>query len=268
VRSPAPLRRPGAIAVGSLAIILLAAGAPAPVAAPVAAADPGSAGSPGLAASVASALGALAPQVERTSHDDALRHALVAYHAYRAARPAAVRKPYLWFIDFGLDNRTPRGWIFDMDRLTVVEGPFHVSHGRGSTPVRDAVPTRFTNIPGSYTSSLGVYLAEETYTFSGRAGGGRYTSVGLRMRGESGPFNSAARRRGIVAHGAPYVTAGGAGRSEGCPAIEQQRARRLLPRIAHGGVVIIYSPNDREWLGRDPWLNGPGAAQALAAATD
>jgi hypothetical protein len=213
------------------------------------------------------ALSALSPLVARTSHPDALRQALAAYHSYRAANSAAVRKPYLWFIDMGLDNRTPRGWVFDMERLRLVEGPFHVSHGRGSLPGGDGVPARFSNTPGSYSTSLGVYLAQETYRFSGRMSGRRYESVGLRLRGESGGFNDAARRRGIVAHGAPYVTAQRAGRSEGCPAVEEARARRLLPRIAHGGVVIIYSPNDRDWLRHDPWLNrlGDYSERALSA---
>jgi hypothetical protein len=203
-------------------------------------------------ASADAAVRALAARVTRESDPDALRSAFRAYFRYRAANPDAVRKPYLYYIDLGLDNRTPRGYVFDMDRLTVVEGPFTVAHGRGSLAPRDGVPTRFSNVPGSYMSSLGLYLAEETYTFRG----GSYTSIGLRLRGESGEFNSAARRRGIVAHGAPYVTPRDAGRSEGCPAMEQERAHRLLPRLANGGVVFIYSPRDTRWLADDPWLSG------------
>jgi hypothetical protein len=198
---------------------------------------------------------ALSLHVLRQSDDGALAGALRAYYSYREAHPGRVRKPYLFYVDMGLDNRTPRGYVFDMDRLEVVDGPFHVSHGRGSLRERDGVPARFTNVPGSYTTSLGLYLAEETYGFRGRANGGAYTSVGLRLRGESGAFNSAARERGIVAHGAPYVTGSGAGRSEGCPAMEQHRANRLLPLLADGGVVFIYSPADTGWLSRDPWLN-------------
>jgi hypothetical protein len=203
---------------------------------------------------VESALDALATHVVRSSHPDALRIAFRAYHNYRAARPGEVRKPYLYYVDLGLDNRTPRGYVFDMDALTLVDGPFMVAHGNGSGQ-RNGVPRTFSNRPGSYASSLGLYLAQETYTFRGRAGGRAYTSVGLRMRGESGPFNDAARRRGIVAHGAPYVSAQDAGRSEGCPAMEQHRANRLLPMIADGGVVLIFSPNDDRWLRQDPWLN-------------
>lgn len=200
------------------------------------------------------ALRALADRVTRSSHSEALRTAFTAYYNYREANPGAVKKPYLYYVDMGLDNRTARGYVFDMERLTVVDGPFTVAHGRGSARQRDGVPTSFSNRPGSNATSLGLYLAQETYRFSGKSGGRRYSSVGLRMKGESGDFNSAARRRGIVAHGAPYVSAGQAGRSEGCPAMEMGRAQRLLPMIANGGVVFIYSPKNTEWLRSDPWI--------------
>jgi hypothetical protein len=130
-----------------------------------------------------------------------------------------------------------------------------VAHGRGSSAARNGVPTRFSNRSGSYMSSLGLYLAQETYTFRGKSAGRSYSSVGLRMNGESGAFNSAARARGIVAHGAPYVTSRESGRSEGCPAMEPQRANKLLPMLANGGVVFIYSPRDTNWLTNDPWIN-------------
>ncbi|HSJ07237.1 MAG TPA: murein L,D-transpeptidase catalytic domain family protein [Longimicrobiales bacterium] len=219
------------------------------------AADARAADDPRLLAT-ASALSRLAPHVTPSSHPDALRIAFQAYYNYRAARPQEVRKPYLYFVDLGLDNRTPRGYVFDMESLTLVDGPFTVAHGVGSSGQRNGVPATFSNRPGSLASSLGLYLAEETYDFRGRTGAGTYSSVGLRMRGESGPFNDAARRRGIVAHGAPYVSGRDAGRSEGCPAMEQHRARRLLPMLADGGVVFIFSPNDRHWLRSDPWLSG------------
>jgi hypothetical protein len=208
------------------------------------------------------ALDALGPAVVHSSDPEALRLAFRAYFNYRHANPHLVRRPYLYFVDLGLHNAMPRGYVFDMDRLTVVEGPFPVAHGRGSSPERNGVPTRFSNTPNSFMSSLGLYLAEETYTFRGRAAGGAYSSIGLRLRGESGAFNSAARRRGIVAHGAPYVTAREAGRSEGCPAMEQERAHRLLPLLAEGGVVFIFSPRDPAWRSLDPWLSDDWTGQS------
>jgi hypothetical protein len=202
-----------------------------------------------------SALAALEPKVRRRSHPEALRSAFLAYYNYRAANPDRVRKPYLYFVDYGLDARTPRGYVFDMDALEIVDGPFMVAHGRGSAPTASGIPTRFSNRQGSNSTSLGLYLAQETYRFSGKSGGQAYRSVGLRLAGVSGSFNSAARPRGIVVHGAPYVTASVAGRSEGCPAMEQDRARRLLPRLANGGMVFHFSPRDGDWIRRDPWIN-------------
>lgn len=205
---------------------------------------------------VDAAVGALSAHVTRASDPTALRTAFQAYFNYRAAHPETVRKPYLYFVDLGLDNLTPRGYVFDMKRLRLVEGPFTVAHGRGSSSGGDGVPTSFSNRAGSNASSLGLYLAQETYSFRGKANGRAYTSVGLRMRGESGAFNGAARGRGIVAHGAPYVTSQRAGRSEGCPAMEPARAARLLPLLADGGVVFLYSPQDARWLQNDPWIRG------------
>lgn len=203
------------------------------------------------------ALAVLRRRVKRQSHPDALRYAFEAYFNYKSAHPEKVRKPYLYFVDYGLDSNTPRGYVFDMDALKLVDGPFTVAHGRGSGG-NDAVPTRFSNRNGSNTSSLGLFLAQETYAFSGHNGGRLYRSIGLRLTGLSGAFNSAARRRGVVVHGAPYVTRGKAGRSEGCPAIEPARARRLLPRIGNGGMVFLFSPRDRRWLERDPWASSAG----------
>ena len=250
--------QPLAAICGSLVPLLLVGSLNA--APPPAAPPPVRAAAPELdvPAATEAALDALGPKVTVTSHDDALETAFRAYFSYRASHPDEVRKPYLYYVDFGLDNRTPRGWVFDMDALTVVDGPFTVAHGSGSSRARNGVPTTFSNRPGSLMSSLGLYLAQETYAFRGRSGGRPYRSVGLRMKGESGRFNSAARQRGIVAHGAPYVTAGGAGRSSGCPAMEQERAERLLPMIANGGVVFIYSPNVPDWLAAGPWVTAGG----------
>ncbi len=207
------------------------------------------------------ALDVLGKSVRRQSDPSALRMAFQAYYNYKAANPQKVKKPYLYYVDYGLGHTTPRGYVFDMETLKVVDGPFTVAHGRGSASPSDTKPVRFSNRQGSNATSLGLYLAQETYGFSGKAGGRRYTSVGLRLQGLSGRYNSAARARGVVAHGAPYVTATRAGRSEGCPAMEQGRARELLPRISRGGLVFLFSPLDKTWMRSDPWASrGDGSS--------
>ena len=65
---------------------------------------------------------------------------------------------------------------------------------------------------------------------------------------------SAAARAVIAGRcGAPFGTASKAGTSEGCPALEPQRAERLRPKLANGGLVFLFAPDER-WLSSDPWV--------------
>src|SRR5687767_3922881 len=199
---------------------------------------------------VATALDAFQGVVRPLSRPRALEDAFRSYFAYKTANPGKVTKPYLYFVDYGQPSTAKRGYVFDMESLKIVDGPFTVAHGRGSA-ARNGIPTRFSNQPNSYATSLGLYLAQETYTFSGKAGGRRYSSVGLRLDGVSEGYNDNARVRKVVAHGAPYVTPKSAGRSEGCPAVEQSRAKVLLPKLANGGMVFLFAP-DEKWMAADP----------------
>jgi hypothetical protein len=206
-----------------------------------------------LAARTTAAVSAFAKAVRPLSHPKALETAFRSYFAYKAAHPDEVRKPLLYFVDYGLPSTEPRGYVFDMNALEIVDGPFTVAHGRGSSRTQYGVPTRFSNASGSAATSLGLYVAENTYSFHGHTGGHAYSSVGLKLKGVSEGFNDNAFARGVVAHGAPYVSPDKAGRSEGCPAMEQQRARRVLPELANGGMVFLFAP-DQEWMADDPWV--------------
>jgi hypothetical protein len=145
-----------------------------------------------------------------------------------------------------------------MSSLTVVEGPFTVAHGRGSSVTQYGTPTRFSNAPGSAATSLGLYVAESVYQFTGHTAGQTYSSTGMRLKGVSEGFNDNAFARGVVAHGAPYVTSTRAGRSEGCPAMEETRASRVLPELANGGMVFLFAP-DQQWMTADPWAASTSA---------
>ncbi len=210
------------------------------------------------------ALDALGKMVGQLSDPRALGDAFHGYFAYKTAHPADVKKPYLYFVDYGLPSTKPRGYVFDMVANAIVDGPFMVAAGRGSSPNKDGVPTVFSNRSGSAATSLGLYLADNIYGFTGHTGGRTYSAVGLRLRGLSTGFNDNAFSRGVVAHGAPYVTATKAGRSEGCPAMEPARAERLLPKLANGGLVFLFAPRE-DWLAKDPWL-APGTSSVVASA--
>jgi len=206
-----------------------------------------------VASVTSAAVNALSSAVGPLSRPQALEDAFRGYFAYKTAHPNEVRKPYLYFVDYGLPSTTPRGYLFDMDALRVVDGPFTVAHGRGSSTSQYGVPTRFSNSSGSNATSLGLYVARTLYDFHGKSAGHPYSSVGLRLDGVSQGFNDNAFARRVVAHGAPYVTPSKAGRSEGCPAMEPARAARLLPKLADGGMVFLFAP-DENWMTRDPWV--------------
>jgi hypothetical protein len=221
-----------------------------PAVVPAAAPAPASVDSVVAPNKVTSALRGFVAKVRGLSHPRALETAFRSYFAYLSESPNAVKKPYLYFVDYGIPATEPRGYVFDMEKLAIVDGPFMVAHGRGSAASR-GVPTRFSNANGSNATSLGLYLAQETYDFRGKTAGRSYKSVGLRLLGLSSGWNDKARDRGVVAHGAPYVTPDKAGQSEGCPALEPDRAQRLLPKLANGGMVFLFAP-DENWMASDP----------------
>jgi hypothetical protein len=207
----------------------------------------------GLSAKVANALSAFTSVSKSLSSPAALEDGFRSYFAFKSAHPDEVKKPLLYFVDYGQPSTAKRGYVFDMSALKVVDGPFTVAHGRGSSTSRYGTPTKFSNSSGSAATSLGLYVTKALYAFVGHTGGRAYKSVGLRLDGVSEGFNDKALARGVVAHGAPYVTPTKAGRSEGCPAMEPSRAARLLPSLAGGAMVFLYAPN-HAWLAGDPWL--------------
>jgi hypothetical protein len=220
--------------------------------------DPSSHKSSAIVERTHNALDALAGAVHQLSHPRALEDAFDSYFAFKDAHPNDVKKPYLYFVDYGLSATTPRGYVFNMETLSVVDGPFMVAAGRGSAQNSAGIPTRFSNAFGAATTSLGLYVAQELYQFTGHSGGQEYHSVGLKLEGVSTGFNDNARARGVVAHGAPYVTDTRAGRSEGCPALKPERAAELLPKLANGGLVFLFAP-DADWMTRDPWISSATA---------
>ena len=126
-------------------------------------------------------------------------------------------------------------------------------------PIPRVVPALLSFAAGyvdacTFLALFGLYVAQETYSFTGHTGGHTYSALGMKLNGVSTGFNDNARARGVVAHGAPYVTETRAGRSEGCPALEPARAQKLLPKLANGGLVFLFAP-DQNWMNRDPWVS-------------
>jgi len=160
--------------------------------------------------------------------------------------------PTLTLIDYSKPSTEPRLWVFD---LRTGQMRFHelVAHGKGSG---ENLATHFSDDMDSHQSSLGLFVTRETYV-----GNNGYS---LRLDGMEPGFNSRARERAIVMHGAPYVNTGVAtkqgrlGRSWGCPALSEAVAHDVIDFVRGGGVVFSYYPDER-WLDTSRFLHCPAS---------
>ena len=178
-------------------------------------------------APVAIAPEGLAPEV--------LAAALDAVSAARA-RGVSARTDLLTVIDYSLPSTEPRLWVLDIERGEVLYREL-VAHGRGTG---DNYATRFSNVPESRQTSLGLFLTGGTYT-----GGNGYS---LKLRGLDQGLNDRAEERYIVMHGAWYVSPqqaraqGRIGRSWGCPAVPETVAKPIIDTIKGGSFIYSYHP--------------------------
>jgi hypothetical protein len=165
----------------------------------------------------------------------ALQMALTALKRLQAAG-AAVRADRLMVIDYARPASEPRLWVFDLARKRLLfEEP--VAHGRNSGGERSM---RFSNVPGSLMSSLGVFLTGDTYI--GKHG------LSLKLQGMEKGINHLSMERAIVIHAATYVRRSGAmGRSWGCPAVRPEISSALIEAVRGGTMMLSYYP-DRAWL--------------------
>ena len=164
-------------------------------------------------------------------------------------------------IDYSRPSTDKRLWVFDVanDRLLYNE---HVSHGQGSG---GNYANRFSNVEGSYATSLGLYRTAETYIGS--------NGYSMRMDGLDAGFNDNARMRAIVMHGAWYAnpdlirSQGRLGRSQGCPALREGIAREVIDTLKGRQLLFSYA-DDAQWLSRSRHFacRGKNARQIIADA--
>jgi hypothetical protein len=166
--------------------------------------------------------------------------------------------PTLTLIDYSKPSTEPRLWVFD---LRTGQVQFHelVAHGKGTG---DNLAEHFSDDMNSHQSSLGLFVTRDTYV-----GNNGYS---LRLDGLEPGFNSRARERAIVMHGAPYVSTefaskqGRIGRSWGCPALREAVAHDVIDFVRGGGVVFSYYP-DQAWLDRSRFLHCDATRTGLKA---
>lgn len=159
-----------------------------------------------------------------------------------------IKNEILTIVDFGMKSTEKRMWILDMNTQEVLYNTY-VSHGK-NTGLNKA--TKFSNTPNSFQSSLGFYVTAETYY--GKNG------LSLFIDGMEKGFNSKARERYVVIHGADYATkdfidrAGRLGRSYGCPAVPTKVSKEIINKIKGQSVLFIYHPN-KNYLENSKYLN-------------
>lgn len=150
-------------------------------------------------------------------------------------------KDILTLIDFTKPSTEERLYVLDLRHKKLLFSS-HVAHGKNSG---GNYATSFSNVYGSYKSSLGFYVTENTY--QGKNG------YSLILNGLEKGINDKAKERAIVIHGADYanpqmaLSAGRLGRSFGCPALPQQLNKPIINTIKNGTLLFIYA-NDKGYL--------------------
>ncbi len=179
-------------------------------------------------------------------NESAFKSALIGYKKLLAQ--GKVQKQILSIIDFNLSSNQERFWVIDMANKKLI---FHtlVAHGRNSG---NEFANSFSNTEGSYQSSLGFYLTGNIY--NGKHGNS------LKLLGMERNINDAAFNRGIVIHGANYVSKdfinqnGRLGRSLGCPAVPENICSSLVSTIKEGSCLFIYK-NDQNYFSKSQLAN-------------
>jgi hypothetical protein len=172
----------------------------------------------------------------------------LAINAYFKARKTGLdNKGILTIVDYSLPSSEKRMWVLNLNSLRLVHYSF-VTHGSGSGLL---YARKFSNTPGSFKSSLGLFLTKQPY----------YGQVGhaLRLQGLEPGFNDNAEPRGIVVHAAQYADEnfinqyGRLGRSEGCFALPVSNTNNIIDSIEDGTLLFAYYP-DKRWLSQSRYL--------------
>jgi hypothetical protein len=143
----------------------------------------------------------------------------------------------LTIIDFSLPSSVDRFFVINLVRHQILFKSL-VSHGRNSG---DLYASRFSNKMQSHETALGFFLTGESYL-----GGQGYS---LQLQGVDTGYNDLSKVRGIIIHGANYVTRnyisryGRLGRSFGCPALPPELSKQIINLIKDGSVLFSYFPD-------------------------
>ena len=168
--------------------------------------------------------------------DDAMKYALSGYAALNEAGKIN-KQDIITIVDFSKPSTEERLFVINLKTKKVIAKSL-CAHGRNSGEIW---AEKFSNSSESYQSSLGFYIASETY--DGKNG------FSLKLDGQEVGINDNARDRGVVIHAADYVSKdfiannGKLGRSQGCPALPIEKNEKIISLIKGGTCLFIYHPN-------------------------
>lgn len=188
---------------------------------------------------------------------DLFRYALIGYFNLKK-KDVLSKEGIISLIDFRKSCNASRFYVIDLSRQKVLYQTL-VAHGRHSG---DIYARHFSNAAGSLKSSLGFFVTGDTYN-------GEY-GYSLYLYGMDEGFNDKAKTRGIVMHGAHYVSRsiikeyGKIGRSQGCPALPAGPHINIINTIM-GGSCLFQFYDDKIYLQKSTLLNAEEAASQFKA---
>lgn len=156
------------------------------------------------------------------------------YEALKGYYALETQNPILTLIDFTKPSTEKRFCVIDLKQRRILFKSY-VAHGKNSG---ENYAVSFSNQPGSYKSSLGLFRTGETYF--GKNG------YSLILEGLEKNKNDMARKRAIVIHGADYADPimipkqGRLGRSQGCPALPPAVSDKIINAIKQGTLLYIH----------------------------
>ncbi|MCK5782024.1 MAG: murein L,D-transpeptidase catalytic domain family protein [Flavobacteriales bacterium] len=164
---------------------------------------------------------------------EAYKNAIEGFYFYKSLED--LKGNLIAIIDFDLPSTDKRLFIIDVEKNEVLYSSL-VAHGRNSGT---NLPTKFSNIIGSYQSSIGFFRTGEKYI--GKHG------ASLRLDGLELNVNDNARIRNIVIHSADYVSEdfiyrnSRLGRSLGCPALPKKDFKKVMDFLDDEILLYVYS---------------------------
>lgn len=148
---------------------------------------------------------------------------------------AISNKNYLTIVDFSKNDSQKRMHVINMETLESVS--YKVAHGKNSDANKDGMPDSFSNVSGSYKSSLGAVAIGSIFKNV------KWKYVRL-LEGLEKGLNDQIRKREILLHSSTYVNdieGRPIGDTLGCFGVSEATAAKIFPIL---GGTLLYAWDD------------------------